>query len=619
MPLKNTPPIRVLPPEVQNQIAAGEVVERPSSVVKELVENSLDAGATTIKVDIRDGGRGEITVQDNGRGMPAEEVPLALTRHATSKLTSVHDLSSMASFGFRGEALPSIASISSCRITSSWSPTPEREPDEGTFVQVLHGRITDQGPAAPRRGTRVEIRDLFANVPARLKFLKTPATETRRCADIFARMAMAHPGVDFELSRDGRPLHRFLRDQTLLQRVRVLWPPSVCDGLREFSFSRDDLSVHGLAGSPETAQSRGDRIFLYVNGRPVQDKMLLGALRQAYKGRLLSREYPQVVLFLDIPAERVDVNVHPAKTEVRFQDEGEIFSLLHRAVDQAFSRPLHVGDAPDPPGPTAEQGRMEIEVSSTFPETNRNALRDHAWLFAHDPGPGEPVPGPPPERKDTAYGTEPLPAPDSAGHEPTIPLEAPGPDVPSPSGPEAPEPEYLGQLGNTYLIFRTPGQELELLDQHAAHERILYEAFRAQGKNQDRRPLALPMELSLHPAQADRLTELWEELAALGFSLERPSDISLLIRTIPVTLKPAEAREYLEDTLSDQGRTMDELWTMLACRSAIKAGQELTRDEAMGLLSAWQSTESPAHCPHGRPVRVSFSLHQLEKMFKRKP
>jgi DNA mismatch repair protein MutL len=625
MPFSSKSSIRVLPPEVQNQIAAGEVVERPSSVVKELVENSLDAEAGVVRVDIRDGGRGAITVRDDGRGMPAEELPLALTRHATSKLTSVHDLDTMASFGFRGEALPSIASVSSCRITSARAPDRETEPEEGAFIQVVHGRITDQGPAAPARGTLVEIKDLFANVPARLKFLKTPATETKRCTDIFARMALAHLDVDLELTQGDRTLLRFLRGQTLHQRVRTLWPPQVCEGLRELSFSRNALSVRGLAGSPETAQSRGDRIFLYVNGRPVQDKMLLGALRQAYKGRLLSREYPQAVLFLDIPPDHVDVNVHPAKAEVRFQDESEIFSLLHRALDQVFSRSAQARAPFAPAAPAAEQGSMEIEVpapSARLPR-DRDALRDHARLFAHDPGPVETPSAPVPDPADTAFGRERTPAS-------TVPMpavssfeEAPltfEPERETGQEPGPAEPEYLGQLGSTYLIFRTGlGRELELVDQHAAHERVLYEQFRRQGRRADRRPLVMPLELSLHPAQADRMTEMWEELTSLGFSLERPSDTAVLIRTIPVTLTPGEAREYIVEALTDQGRSMDDLWIMLACRSAIKAGQELTRDEAMGLLAGWQATESPEHCPHGRPVRISFSMQQLEKLFKRKP
>ena len=623
--------ILVLPPEVQNQIAAGEVVERPSSVVKELVENALDAGADTVKVEISDGGRGSITVQDNGRGMPAEELPLALTRHATSKLTSIHDLDTMHSYGFRGEALPSIASVSTCTITSAWSPDPGEEPHEASCIKVVHGRITDQGPAALARGTRVEIRDLFANVPARLKFLKTPATETRRCTDIFVRMAMAHLGTDFELGQPGRTLHRFLRGQTLAQRIAVLWPPLVTEGLRELSFSRHDLRVHGLVGSPETAQSRGDRIFLYVNGRPVQDKLLLGALRQAYKGRLLSREYPQAVLFLEIPPDQVDVNVHPAKTEVRFQDESEIFSLLHRAMDQVFTGSFAVPDTPGPAVPAPSQGRMQIEVPETEHRAERGrdmgALRDHNRLFAHDPAPPTAwTEAPPSASSPEMPGREPRPLQE--------PMHPPGPHAAPfpPAFQEEREPhtaltrhaardehEYLGQLGDTYLLLRTGDGALEILDQHAVHERILYERFKREGQQADRRPLAMPLEIPLHPAQAERLSELWEELATIGFSLERPAPTSLLLRSIPVSLTPGEAREYLQEALSDQGRSMEQLWIMLACRSAIKAGQELTRDEVMGLLDGWRATENPAHCPHGRPTRVTLSLQQLEKMFKRKP
>ena len=625
MPMKPSH-IRLLPPEVQNQIAAGEVVERPASVVKELVENCIDAGADTIKVEISDGGRGTISVQDNGRGMPAEELPLALTRHATSKLASIHDLDTMSSFGFRGEALPSIASVSSCRITSAWTPGPDEDPQEASFIQVVHGHITDQGPAALAQGTRVEIRDLFTNVPARLKFLKTPATETKRCSDIFVRMAMAHLDVDFELGQPGRSMYRFLRGQTLAQRIQVLWPPLVTEGLRAFSCSRDSLRVHGLAGSPETAQSRGDRIFLYVNGRPVQDKLLLGALRQAYKGRLLSREYPQAVLFLEIPPNQVDVNVHPAKTEVRFQDESEIFSLLHRAMDQVFSKPFAVPDSPEPVA--APQGRLEIEVPETPPapiqNRDRTALHEHARLFAHDPESTADAPGTPEAPPSDTHFREAPSVSEHGFHESPISAPPQAEAVTPPPGPSVPshktdEPEYLGQLGDTYLLFRTPDRQLEILDQHAVHERILYERFRNQGQRVDKRPLAMPLEIALHPAQAQRLSELWEELGTLGFVLERAAETNLLIRSVPVTLSPGEAKEYIEEALSDQGRSMDDRWIMLACRSAIKAGQELTRDEVMGLLDGWKATEAPEHCPHGRPVRVRLSMNRLEKMFKRKP
>jgi DNA mismatch repair protein MutL len=324
--------IRLLPPELQNQIAAGEVVERPSSVLKELVENALDAGATRIRIQIRDGGQSCIKVSDNGTGIAADQLELAVTRHATSKLESLHDLQNIRSFGFRGEALPSIASVSRFRMASS------REDGDGSVLEVLHGRILRQDKTAMPRGTEVEVNDLFSNVPARLKFLKQPTTETRKCAELVARIALSNPHVDFEFLNGERSVHRFLCGQNPAQRLAAIWPREVVEALHEVSYEEGSFAVTGLAGNPAMAQARPDRILVYVNNRPVQDKIILSAIREAYRGRILGKEYPQAVIFLQLPPDEVDVNVHPAKTEVRFQDESSIFRTVRRAVLQSLER-----------------------------------------------------------------------------------------------------------------------------------------------------------------------------------------------------------------------------------------------------------------------------------------
>lgn len=291
-------PIRSLPIDLQNQIAAGEVVERPASVLKELVENALDAQATRIRVHIRDGGQSCIRVSDNGYGIAEDQLALALTRHATSKISSLNDLTTIHSFGFRGEALPSIASVSRFSLASAQAN------GEGMAVESVFGSLSQPIPAALPRGTDVEVRDLFANVPARLKFLKQPSTEARKCSDILARMALAHPDLDVELLMGERSAFHFLAGQSLAQRLSAVWPPQLLHNLAEVNFFQDQLSVTGLAGAPASAQARADRIYLYVNKRPVQDKTMLSAVREAYRGRILGKEYPQAVIFLELPPKR---------------------------------------------------------------------------------------------------------------------------------------------------------------------------------------------------------------------------------------------------------------------------------------------------------------------------
>lgn len=605
--MSKLPEIRILPPGLKNQIAAGEVVERPASVVKELVENSLDAGATRVDVSIEMGGRSLMMIQDNGAGIPPEQLPLAVTRHATSKIRDFSDLSSIGSFGFRGEALPSIASVSRFVMTS------RAEGHDAAFIEVRAGEVAAEGPAALSSGTRVEVRDLFQSIPARLKFLKTKATENRRCQDALMRISLAHLPTGFSLTVGGREVFRLPSGQDLSGRLAAFWPPAVCQGLLPFDFERNGYRVHGVAGSPASAQGRGNRILLYVNGRPVQDKLMLSAVRQAYKGMLLSREYPQVVLFFELPREEVDVNVHPAKMEVRFIEESAVFSAIRGGIMQALGGQTTGSSDLDEPramgaGYASTSATSSPAHSSSMPEQRGHrpasfgeapkfsTYREFTSEYVPPKDLGLPVvPSAPMARESAAPGMGATEAAPLAGSDLT----------------------YLGQVADTYLVIRE-GDNLMLVDQHAAHERVLFEAMRKARTTGDSQPLALPLEIPLHPSEAETLRGLSDGLRSMGFVIAMDGPAKVLVRGIPPTLDTGKAREYLADALAEKARGLEDLWIMMSCKTAIKANQPLAVDEALALLDTWLVTPDREYCPHGRPVVLRWSPHDLEKKFKRK-
>lgn len=612
--MSDTPVIRVLPAGLRNQIAAGEVVERPSSVVKELVENSLDAGATRVDVTIEKGGRSLIVVQDNGVGIGPDQLNLAVTRHATSKISSLDDLSAIGSFGFRGEALPSIASVSRFTMTSCL-----RGSGEASFIEVRAGEVQGEGPAALASGTRVEVRDLFSATPARLKFLKAETTENKRCQDTLMRISLAHLAAGFSLTIGGREAFRLPPDQELAARLATFWPPAVCDGLLPFDVERDGYRAHGVAGSPATAQGRGDRILLYVNGRPVQDKMMLSAVRQAYRGMLISREYPQLVLFLELPSAEVDVNVHPAKLEVRFLEESRVFSIIRAGIMSALSGMNGQSASPEPDYPSSGYSAPH---SGTPIASGGGSAPVHR---GHTPSGSQPKFSTYKEFRSEYNPPRdiPLPVPPTSGGGLVEPPA--GPTVSSYPASGAGQGKrlsgtdfaYLGQVADTYLVLRQ-GNSLVLIDQHAAHERVLLAAMRTERTRGDSQPLALPIEMALHPSEAEVLRELWDGLKTMGFLLEMDGPAKVLMRGVPPTLDSGKAREYLADALAEKARTLDDLWTMMACKTAIKANQPLATDEALALLETWLGTPEKEFCPHGRPIVVSWSPADLEKLFKRK-
>ncbi|MFW5971447.1 MAG: DNA mismatch repair endonuclease MutL, partial [Desulfovermiculus sp.] len=579
-------------PELQNQIAAGEVVERPSSVLKELIENSLDAGATRVQTAIQGGGQSMIQVEDNGWGMSPDQLPQAMARHATSKISTFRDLLHIESFGFRGEALPSIGSVSRMRLRSI-----QTGQSEGAELKVEFGHLSEVKPVPFREGTSIQVQDLFANTPARLKFMKTQATEVKRCQEAVYRFALAHLHASFMLTSNERTVLDFPAGQSLVHRLQNIWPPGITDKLLEVDGRDDEYILSGYVGHPEAAQARGDRILFFVNQRPVQDKMLISALRQAFKGRLLSKEYPQAALFLQIPGQEVDVNVHPAKLEVRFRDEQRVFKLVHHAVAQALNSSLSQV-------PTGEYASPAKTGSASFePKYKFHTFEDYLGPQAAESHP---------ENQDSSVSSG------SFGSQAQIQTASggqPGPYVASSL--KNGEYTYLGQIQNSYLLLTSRAGELILVDQHAAHERILYHRFSSQGQSRQQRPLALPMQRALHPSEEERLSRVAPAMRSMGFVLDRSQDGAVLIRAVPAHLDPSQAREFLDQILHQQSESQDELWQTMACRQAVKAGDTLSAQEALELIELWLSTPDKEYCPHGRPAMISLRAKDLERMFKR--
>ncbi|WP_165066191.1 DNA mismatch repair endonuclease MutL [Desulfovibrio sp. ZJ200] len=640
--------IRLLPPELCNQIAAGEVVERPASVLKELVENSLDADAAHIDVLLENGGQALIRVQDDGCGIPAGELELSVTRHATSKIAAFDDLERIRSYGFRGEALPSIASVSRLKIVSAVCG-PDGQ-SAAHCLEVEHGRLVTSSPASLHKGTVVEVRDLFSNIPARLKFLKTPSTEFKRAQEWLARLALARARTGFTLRSGEREVLRFLPQQSLRQRLGQLWPRLIVEALRPFDGERHGIRAHGLAALPTVSQPRGDRLLLYVNGRSVTDKRLLAAVREAYKGRLTSRDYPQVVLFVEMHPREVDVNVHPAKSEVRFRDESAVFSAVLHAVQSAlvtpFSAGLESGEQTDAAaagvGSSGGEGFAGAQPASRSDTQSGPAAQSHAprpqgfWGSLDNPpllkssqaaAPRSEAPAEEDWQVDVPCGGLRLhaAAEEPAGYGAVLFDDArafpPSPD--NGEGPQAREPlrigplRYLGQVARTYLVLCDEHDALLLLDQHAAHERVLYARLRRGGFAGTGQCLALPVELNLHPAEKERFYQLRERLESLGFELECAGD-ALLMRAMPPVLSRAEARDFLREALAGRKDDLAGLFISMSCKGAVKAGQRLTDDEAAGLLRQWLAVPEREYCPHGRPCVLRWEAGELEKLFKRR-
>ena len=605
--------IRVLPAELADQIAAGEVVERPASVVKELVENALDAGARRIEVEVERGGLQLIAVSDDGSGMTPDEAHLALKRHATSKLSAIDDLFTLSSMGFRGEALPSIAAVSKLKLTTRARDAAD---GDGAYELMVEAGIAGEGRyvGAPV-GTRVEVRDLLANVPARLKFMRGEATESAHIAEAILRLALAFPAVHFRLRSDGRLTHDLAPHGSGFERARVaLGRGKTPAKLHEARGEESGISVAAYLGSPADSTNTARATYLYVNRRFVRDRSLLHSVVMGYGETLERGRYPLAVVHVTMPGSALDVNVHPQKLEVRFARAQEVYAAVRHALAKS------VADAPwlaDGAG-SSVAARASLDVL-TLPPESRLYAREPQMGYAERRRRAEEAMRMFAPSAEPLFRSAPPPVPDYLAREAAAAAE-------QPSGFFA-SLVYLGQLHRAYLVCQAAG-ELVLIDQHAAHERVAFERLRhAHGKQAvPSQRLLLPATVELEPALAGAAADHAALLATLGFELERFGESTVAVRALPDLLASADPADVLTEVLGELAArdatelvadALDNVLATMACHSVVRAGDVLGPHEVRALLESMDGIDYRAHCPHGRPVLLRMSLSEIERRFGR--
>ena len=612
--MSNTPIIRLLPNATVNRIAAGEVIERPASAVKELVENALDAGAATVQIEITDGGKSLIRVRDDGHGIPQEALALALERHATSKISG-EDLLDIHTFGFRGEALPSIASVSRFSLSS-------RMADQDAWqITAEAGDISKPQPAALPKGTLIEVRDLFFATPARLKFLRTDRAEAMAVSDMIKRLAMARPDVSFTLSDSGKEVFHApieagdLFDAQLARLKRVLGKEFANNAVR-IDAEREGISLTGFAGLPTFNKGVSTQQHLFVKGRPVKDKLLAGAVRGAYADYMPRGRHPVLALFLDLETDKVDVNVHPAKSEVRFRDPGLVRGLIVSGLRHAL----------------AEAGHR-----------TSNTLTDAALGAFQSPMPQNPIyqrdysARPSSGQREAAYNFQAPNAPQQVGMQESglgiggwaAPQHAPAPNEQDTHDQDFPP---LGvaqaQIHKNYIVSQTQ-DGLILVDQHAAHERLVYERMKKQiaDNGVERQALLIPEIINLTPEDTERLLSVSTELEQFGLAIESFGSDAICVREVPSLLGKTDTQALIKDladALTEEIGTapltekIEAVLSTMACHGSVRSGRRLNQDEMNALLREMEVTPHSGQCNHGRPTWVALSLNELEKLFERR-
>jgi len=586
-------PIRLLPIDVSSKIAAGEVIERPASVVKELLENSLDAGSTEITIEVAAGGIDEIRVADNGSGIPADEVELAFERFATSKLTVAEDLEFVETLGFRGEALPSIAAVSDVEIV-----TRSAAEEQGTRTELADGVVTRRGPVGAATGTVVTSRHLFRNLPARRKFLRTPASEGSRVQTVTSRYALAYPAVRINLVIDGSRGFGTVGSGDLREVISDLYGAQVAHSMLALDpgppTEEARVVVEGMIGPSSVARSNRSHITIFINGRWVQSRMLTYALQEAYRGFLMERRFPLAVVQISVPADEVDVNVHPSKTEVRFRREGSIFSALQQSVRATLTAHAPVpslGEQPAAsPAPPVAPGHSTPPPASPM------------WPTQFPQAPGDPAATSPQGDHATPQLQEPL-----------LPRDA------------LPALRVLGQVQGTYIAAEGP-DGIYLIDQHAAHERVVFERVMAQSAAAapESQSLMEPATVALDPRQSELVESHGALVLGLGFMVEPFGDRTFILRGVPALLSGNDPGQALVDVLESMAEGGGfESWEeraaySMACHGAIRAGMSLGQQQMSELTRQLEGCNQPHTCPHGRPTMIHLTSARLEREFGRR-
>jgi DNA mismatch repair protein MutL len=608
--------IRILPEILSNKIAAGEVVERPASVVKELLENALDAGATRIIVDVEKGGRSLIRISDNGSGMSQDDALLSIERYATSKIYSQDDLFAIKTLGFRGEALPSIASVSRFALV-----TRDRESDSGTEIVIDGGKIKKVSEIGAPVGTMIAVKQIFFNTPARRKFLKSIPTEMGHIADIVSSMALGCPYVQMKLHHNGRVIKNWTRVSRPDERVTDVLGADVHKKLYRVQHEDNHLILNGWIGFPEVTRTTSRNVYIYINGRLVKDRVIQHALYEGYAGRIMKGQYPMAVLFLEVPHDTLDVNVHPTKNEVRFAHQKSV----HDAVKWAVSTALKQGDALKWGSGDSSDAQSASAVSEEHAPFHR----------AMAPGPHHRI-GIGKSGSNSPWVPEADRVPDLHAPPGTPPLKEPPSVFQTPETTSVQQElwrqvrfvdlKIVGQFQDVYIICEA-GQDLVMIDQHAAHERIMYEHLKKhQGLQIESQGLLMPETIDFGYREAKVLEKMIPELAKLGFKIEHFGGETYVVQSVPALLKTSEVKplvieiveKWIEDgseTITD--RALDDTLKIMACHGAVRANQRLTDLEITTMLKQLDACEQPSNCPHGRPTWIKLSRRFIEKSFKR--